>query len=51
MFFIPDRTRLPLPLKPGQDLWVEVTLPPSGPPRPIQIAISSADGFRPLKFD
>ena len=51
MLFLPDRSHPPLPLKPGQDLWVEVTLPPSGPPRPIQIAISSADGFRPLKFD
>jgi len=51
MLFIPDRAHLPLPLKAGQDLWVEVTLPPTGPPRPIQIAISGADGFRPLKFD
>jgi hypothetical protein len=51
MLFIPDRADLPLPLKPGQDLWVEVTLPPSGPPRPIQIALSSADGFHPLSFD
>jgi hypothetical protein len=51
MLFIPDRADLPLPLKPGQDLWVEVTLPPSGPPRPIQIALSSADGFHPLRFD
>jgi hypothetical protein len=51
MLFIPDRAALSLPLKPGQDLWVEVTLPPSGPPRPIQIAVSSADGFHPLRFD
>ncbi len=51
LLFIPDRAALPLPLKPGQGLWVEVTLPTSGPPRPIQIAVSSADGFHPLKFD
>jgi hypothetical protein len=51
MLFVPDRAPLPLPLKPGQDLWVEVTLPPSGPPRPIQIAVSSAAGFRPLKLN
>jgi hypothetical protein len=51
MLFIPDRARSPFPLKPGQNLWVEVTVPPSGPPRPIQIAISDANGFRPLKFD
>lgn len=51
MLFIPDRAELPLPLKPGQDLWVEVTVPAAGPPRPLQIAVSSADGFRPLKLD
>jgi hypothetical protein len=51
LLFIPDRAQLPLPLKPGQDLWVEVTVPATGPPRPIQIAVSSAEGFRPLKVD
>jgi hypothetical protein len=51
LLFIPDRAHLPLPLKPGQDLWVEVTVPSSGPPRPIQIALSSAGGFHPLKLD
>lgn len=51
MLFIPDRTHLPLPLQEGQELWVEVTLPPSGPPRPIQIAVSSADGFHPLRLN
>ncbi len=48
MLFVSDRAQLPLPLKRGEDLWVEVTLPPSGPPRPIRIAISSREGFRPL---
>ena len=51
LLFIPDRAHLPFPLQPGQELWVEVTLPPSGPPRPIRIALSSADGFHPLKLD
>jgi hypothetical protein len=51
MLFIPDRAQLPLPLKPGQELWVEVTLPASGPPRPLQIALSSAEGFHPLKLN
>ena len=51
LLFIPDRAALPFPLKPGQDLWVEVTVPASGPPRPIQIALSSADGFHPIRFD
>jgi hypothetical protein len=51
MLFIPDNAQLPFPLKPGQDLWVEVTLPASGPPRPLQVAVQSAEGFRPLKLD
>jgi hypothetical protein len=51
LLFISDRAQLPLPLKPGQELWVEVTVPSSGPPRPIQIALSSAEGFQPLKMD
>jgi len=49
--FIPDTATPPFPLKPGQELWVEVTLPPSGPPRPIQLAISDPSGFHPQKFE
>jgi hypothetical protein len=51
LYFIPDTSSPPFPLKPGQELWVEVTLPPSGPPRPIQLAISDPSGFHPLKFE
>jgi hypothetical protein len=51
LLFIPDRAQVPLPPQPGQELWVEVTVPESGPPRPIQIALSSAAGFHPLKLD
>jgi hypothetical protein len=51
MLFIPDRVQLPFPLRAGQELWVEVTLPQSGPPRPIQIALSGADGFQPLRMN
>jgi hypothetical protein len=47
-YFIGDRDKSPFPLKPGEELWVEVTVPPVGPPRPIQLAISDAQGFRPL---
>jgi hypothetical protein len=51
LLFIPDRAQLPFPLKPGEELWLEVTLPSSGPPRPLQIAISNAKGFHPLKLN
>ena len=47
-YFIGDRAKSPFPLKANEELWVEVTVPPSGPPRPIQLAISSDAGFKPL---
>jgi hypothetical protein len=47
-YFIGDRAKSPFPLKPQEEFWVEVTIPPSGPPRPIQLAISSGAGFKPL---
>jgi hypothetical protein len=47
-FFISDRAKSPFPLKSNEELWAEVTVPPSGPPRPIQLAISSDAGFKPL---
>jgi hypothetical protein len=33
-YFIPDTAKTPFPLKPSQQLWVEVTMPPTGPPHP-----------------
>jgi|SRR5271154_4346701 len=47
-YFIGDRAKSPFPLKPEEELWVEVTVPPAGPPRPIQLAISDHAGFNPL---
>ncbi len=47
-YFIGDRAKGPFPLKPKEELWVEVTVPPTGPPQPIQLAISSDAGFNPL---
>jgi hypothetical protein len=47
-FFIGDHAKSPFPLKSNEELWVEVTVPPSGPPRPIQLAISSDAGFKPF---
>jgi hypothetical protein len=49
-YFIPDTAKSPLPLKPGQYLWVEVTVPAEGPPRPIQLAVSDEAGFHPLSL-
>ena len=50
-YFIPENATSPFPLKPGQELWVEVTVPPSGPPRAIQLALSDNGKWKVLKFD
>ena len=47
-YFISDKAKSPFPLKSNEELWVEVTVPPSGPPRPIQLAISNGSAFTPL---
>jgi hypothetical protein len=50
-FFIPDTAKPPFPLQKGQELWVEVTVPQTGPPRPIQLALSDPGGFHPLRLE
>lgn len=45
--FVSDAAKSPFPLAKGEELWVEVTLPPTGPPRPIQLAVSKGDGSIP----
>jgi hypothetical protein len=49
-YFIADTAQSPLPLKPGQELWIEVTVPPKGPPRPIQLALKDNGAWKPLAF-
>jgi hypothetical protein len=50
-YFIADTARTRFPLSKEQELWVEVTVPPMGPPRPIQLATSQNGTFTPLKLD
>lgn len=47
-FFISDTAQSPLPLKAGQELWIEVTVPPIGPPRPMQLALKDNGTWKPL---
>jgi hypothetical protein len=49
--FIPDTAKSPFPLKKDQELWTEVTVPPLGPPRPIQLAISDNEQWKPLNLN
>lgn len=50
-FYIPDIAKSPLPLQPGQELWIDVTVPPTGPPRPIQLALKDYGAWKPLGFN
>jgi hypothetical protein len=47
-FYIAEHTQSPLPLKAGQELWIEVTLPTKGPPRPLQLALKNNGAWEPL---
>jgi hypothetical protein len=49
-FYIADTAKSPLPLQPNQELWIEVTVPPTGPPRPIQLALKQDSSWKPLAF-
>jgi len=49
-FYIADTAQSPLPLQPNQELWIEVTVPPTGPPRPLALALKDNGGWKPLAF-
>lgn len=50
LVFIPEKANVPS-LKPGEELWVEVTMPSKGPPRPIQVGIKKGGAITPLRFE
>ena len=47
-FYISEHAIDPTRLKPGQELWIEVTVPPKGPPRPLQLALKDNAAWRPV---
>ena len=49
-FYIAQTAAAPGPLKVGQELWIEVTVPSKGAPRPIQLAMKDGGAWRPLAF-
>jgi hypothetical protein len=49
-FYISEHAAVPAPIQPNQELWVEVTVPPQGPPRPIQLALKDGGVWKPLAF-
>ncbi len=50
LIFIPERAEIPV-LRTGQEMWVEVTVPAKGPPRPIRIGVKKDGVVTPLKFE
>jgi hypothetical protein len=49
-YFLPEHAIDPSRRKPGEELWVEVTVPAKGPPRPIRLAVKQGDTFTPLEI-
>jgi hypothetical protein len=49
-YFIPEHVPDPSLRPPGEELWVEVTLPRQGPPRPIRLAVKKDGKLTPLAF-
>ena len=50
-YFIPEHVPDPSVRAPGEDLWVEVTLPAKGPPRPIRLGVRKGNGpIEPLEI-
>lgn len=50
-FFIPEHALNPAWLNRGEELWVEVTVPKKGPPRPIRLGIKKDNVLKPLNVD
>jgi hypothetical protein len=50
-FFVPKRAPVPMTLSPGMELWIEVTVPLKGPPRPVQLALKQDGRWEPLAFE
>jgi len=50
-FFIPENISDPSARPPGEELWVEVTVPKKGPPRPIRLGVKKGEQLTPLEID
>lgn len=50
-YFIPEHIPDPSVRKPGEELWVEVTVPSEGPPRPIRLGVRRNGVLTPLDIN
>jgi hypothetical protein len=48
-YFIPEHVADPSPREPGEELWVEVTIPKRGAPRPIRLGVKRNGTLTPLE--
>ncbi len=50
-FFIPEHIPDPSRRSPDEELWVEVTVPRKGPPRPIRLGVKKDGALTPLDLN
>ena len=48
LYFLPENAADPTRRPPGETLWVEITVPPDAPPRPVRLGVRSGAAIRPL---
>jgi hypothetical protein len=48
-YFIPEHAVDPSRPSPGATLWAEVTLPPTGAPRPIRLGLKRGEAIEPIQ--
>ena len=44
LFFLPENAADPTRRAPGEELWAELTVPETGPPRPIRLGVRRSGG-------
>jgi hypothetical protein len=49
-FFIPEHAEDPSRRPPGEELWVEVSVPGTGPPRPLRLGVKRNEVLTPLEI-
>jgi hypothetical protein len=49
-YYVPEHAEFQFPHAKETSLWVEVTVPPHGPPRPIQLAVNDHGLWKPIKY-
>jgi hypothetical protein len=52
LYFIPEHAKVAWPqANTGEELWMEATIPKSGPPRPIRLATKKNGVLTPLSVN